>query len=92
MPDKSGASFFMPKGAENVTVQTVCYIMDSQTPDEDSCLVLLFRFQNVRIPKHSAFTVWYRTVAPPSSPWLSQQLKVPLRLRRLFLEQNTKGF
>ena len=28
-------------------------------------------FQNVRIPKHSAFTLWYRTDASPNSPWLN---------------------
>ena len=81
-----------------VTVQIVCYIYESGRWMRESALSHCsgtqrgMLFQNVRSPKHSAFTLWYRTVAPPSSPWLSQQLKVPLRLRRLFCEQNTKGF
>ena len=31
----------------------------------------LFRFQNVRSPKHSAGTLWHRPGAAPSSPWLT---------------------
>ena len=38
----------------------------------------------LRIPKHSAFTLWYRTGRGTQSALAcSQQLRVPLRLRRL---------
>ncbi len=47
----------------------------------------------LRIPKHSAFTLWPRTDAAPSDQWVrpsalaySHKLRVPLRLRRLVFE------
>ena len=56
-------------------------------------LCLLCPLQNARSPKYSASSLWYRTGAPPTSLLaFRQQLKVPLRLRRLCIEQNTKGF
>ncbi len=54
---------------------------------------LLCPLQNAGSPKYSASSLWYRTGATPTSLLASrQQLKVPLRLRRLCTEQNTKGF
>ena len=61
---------------------------------------LLCPLQNARSPKHSASRLWNRTDAPPSTqggghairPGCRQQLKAPLRLCRLCIGQNTKGF
>ena len=52
----------------------------------------LFRFQNVRSPKHSAFTLWYRPGAAPSSPWLLPAAKGAAWLRPWVIEQDAKGF
>ena len=51
----------------------------------------LFRFQNVRSPKHPAFTLRHRPGAAPSSPWLAPAAKGAAWLRPCVYEQDAKG-
>ena len=55
---------------------------------EMPALFWMFRFQNIRIPKYSAFTCWYRT----DGRFVRLRLKPALGLHPLSLRQNAKGF